>query len=235
MTWVIFISALSIGFVGSFHCIGMCGPLALALPVQHLSGIRKAIGILLYNSGRVCTYAVLGAIFGWLGSRFSMFGWQQGLSIGLGILLIISFIAAIMHKKLLIGTKLGKYWNKYIIAALTPLFKIRSMRMLFVIGLLNGLLPCGLVYMAIAGAIATDTTINGAIFMAAFGLGTLPSMMVVCFSQNLISLNVRNKIRSATPYIIGCMGLLLILRGMNLNIPYVSPKMEEQKVSCCHK
>lgn len=235
MTWTLFVSALSIGFIGSFHCIGMCGPLALALPVQHLSGYKKVAGILLYNFGRVFTYAVLGGLFGWLGSRFSMFGWQQGLSIVLGSVLIVAFFAAIFHKRLMGQSRLGKFWNKHIIGVLSKLFKYKNIIVLFLIGLLNGLLPCGLVYMAIAGATATSHLTEGAIFMGAFGLGTLPAMLAICFSQNLISLDLRNKIRKATPFIIGCMGLLLVIRGMNLNIPYLSPKMEHEKVNCCHK
>ena len=106
---------------------------------------------------------------------------------------------------------------------------------LFLIGLLNGLLPCGLVYMAIAGALATGNILYSSLFMACFGLGTLPAMMTMSFAGSFVSLGMRNKIKKSVPYIVGFMGILLILRGMNLNIPYLSPAIGMHKVvEACH-
>src|SRR5690606_17386241 len=185
--------------------------------------------------GRVLTYTVLGGILGWLGSRFSLFGWQQGMSVVLGCVMLLFFLAALFHKRLLKNTWLDKYWNKHIIRLIAPLFKRKSFISLFLIGSLNGLLPCGLVYMAVAGAMATGTAVKGAAFMAMFGLGTMPAMAAVSFAGNIISIGFRNKIRKATPFVIGIIGLLLIIRGLNLNIPYLSPQMKEDKVECCHR
>jgi sulfite exporter TauE/SafE len=235
MTFAIVIAALVLGFLGSFHCIGMCGPIALTLPVQHLNGFRKFTGILIYNSGRVFTYAVLGLLFGIIGMSFNLFGWQQILSILLGSLLVLFFISSFFKKRIFKNQFIQKYWNKYIIRWLTPLFHKKNMGNLFLIGLLNGLLPCGLVYMAVAGALATGNIINSSLFMAFFGLGTLPAMITMSFAGGFISLSMRNKIRKSVPYIIGLMGILLILRGMNLNIPYLSPAMSiHHSVEACH-
>lgn len=235
MTFAIVIAAFVLGFLGSFHCIGMCGPIALTLPVQHLNGFRKFAGILIYNSGRVFTYAFLGLLFGVIGMSFNLFGWQQILSILLGSLLVLLFISSFFQKRIFNNQFIQKHWNKYIIRWLTPLFHKKNMGNLFLIGLLNGLLPCGLVYMAVAGALATGNIIYSSLFMAFFGLGTLPAMITMSFAGSFISLTMRNRIRKSVPYIIGFMGILLILRGMNLNIPYLSPVMGMHSVvEACH-
>ena len=235
MTFAIVLAALVLGFLGSFHCIGMCGPIALTLPVQHLAGFKKFIGILIYNSGRVFTYAILGLIFGIIGLSFNFFGWQQMLSIILGSLLMLFFIASFFKKRFFNNQFIQKHWNKYIIQWLTPLFHKKNMGNLFLIGLLNGLLPCGLVYMAVAGALATGNILSSSLFMACFGLGTLPAMMTMSFAGSFVSLTMRNRIRKSVPYIVGIMGVLLILRGMNLNIPYLSPALGLDRVAeACH-
>ena len=223
MTFAVVLAALLLGFLGSFHCIGMCGPIALTLPVQHLEGVKKFTGIIIYNLGRVFTYAALGSIFGIIGMSFNLFGWQQILSIILGSLLVLFFITSFFQKRIFNNQFFQKHWNKYIIRWLTPLFHKKNMGNLFLIGLLNGLLPCGLVYMAIAGALATGNILYSSMFMAAFGLGTLPAMVTMSFAGSFVSLSMRNKIKKSVPYIVGFMGILLILRGMNLDIPYISP------------
>lgn len=235
MDTALFISALTLGLLGSFHCIGMCGAIALSLPVQHLEGWRKYVGIVLYNIGRVITYGVLGALLGSIGNTFSFFGWQQTLSVVLGVLLVIVCILTITRKRFSQSSWIQKYWNSRLINLIAPLFKNKKLYSPFFIGLLNGLLPCGLVYMAIAGAIATHHTHLGALFMMSFGLGTLPAMLLVGLTGNMISAKWRQLIHKSAPYVIGFMGILLILRGANLNIPYLSPKVEQGKMQCCHQ
>ncbi len=225
MTIAVILAALLLGFLGSFHCIGMCGPIALTLPVQHLEGFKKFTGIVIYNFGRVSTYAILGLLFGIIGMSFNFFGWQQLLSIILGSILVVFFIGSFFQKRLFNNQFIQKHWNKYIIRWLTPLFHKKNMGNLFLIGLLNGLLPCGLVYMAVAGALATGNILYSSLFMAAFGLGTLPAMVTMSFAGSFISLSMRNTIKKSVPYIVGVMGILLILRGMNLDIPYISPAL----------
>ena len=117
----IFFSALALGFLGSFHCIGMCGPITLSLPVQHLQGMQKAAGIGLYNAGRILTYSLLGIVFGFIGLSFQYFGWQQWLSIILGIILIILFVLKITSFKTKKYPDSFSSWNKKIISLLAPL------------------------------------------------------------------------------------------------------------------
>jgi uncharacterized protein len=234
---LLIITALSLGFLGSFHCAGMCGPIALALPVHHRSAAGRATGILIYNIGRALTYAMLGATFGLLGNGFAMAGFQQGFSISIGILMLIF---ALMPEDLaakITGVKhLFRGFTK-LKQLLGHLFQQRTNKALLFTGLLNGLLPCGLVYLGIAGAAATGNALHGALFMAAFGMGTFPLMIGVSAFSQLITIPVRNKIRRAMPVVIVVMGLMLILRGLNLGIPYISPEIthteQGTEASCC--
>ncbi len=231
-------AAITLGFLGSFHCVGMCGPIALALPLNHNSLSSKITGALLYNVGRMFTYALLGSLFGLLGQSVVIAGYQQALSITLGVIILIMVLlpsSAYGRFKItaLIYSYIGKLKQK-----LGSLFKKRSYSSLFFIGTLNGLLPCGLVYLGITGAIATGGSLEGALFMAMFGLGTLPAMFVLGMLGNSISINFRNKINKAIPIFVVAMALLLILRGMNLGIPYISPELSASKPECskcCHK
>lgn len=222
------IAAITLGFFGSFHCIGMCGPIALALPIHQFSPLKKYIGILLYNFGRVITYTLLGLLFGLLGQTFFLGGLQQALSITLGILLLLGLIATYTQwfqtpQLQFIYQAVNSLKNQ-----LGNLFNKQGLHFLFFIGLLNGLLPCGLVYLGIAGAVATGSFDKGALFMFYFGLGTIPMMYAVAYLGQFVSMNFRNVIKRAMPFVIATMAILLILRGLNLGIPYVSPVIEQQ-------
>ena len=185
---------MAFGFLGSFHCVGMCGPIALSLPVHHLQGSAKAIGIGLYNLGRIATYALIGILFGMIGLSFQYFGWQQALSIGLGIVLLILFFIRILPRKKMYKAPTFSKWNEWVIRFLAPLMRSRKKRTLLIIGMLNGLLPCGLIYLALAGAIASGHILYSGMFMAAFGAGTLPAMILASYASGWITLPVRNKI-----------------------------------------
>jgi hypothetical protein len=234
MITTFFISALLVGFLGSFHCVGMCGPIALSLPVRHLDGAEKAMGIGLYNMGRILMYALIGMVFGMIGLSFKFFGWQQILSLALGAVLILIFLSRVFSLKKHKSIAAFSPWNQKIISILTPLMTAGKTKNLLFIGLLNGLLPCGLIYMALAGAMATGNIFYSALFMAGFGAGTLPAMVIASYAAGIISLPVRNKIKKVLPYMLGLMGVLLILRGLNLDIPFLSPVLHGGKVIYCH-
>ena len=232
----LFVVAFMIGIVGSFHCVGMCGPLALALPLSNNSFFAKFSGAFIYNAGRIVTYSVFGLVFGLIGQTAALFGFQQWLSIGTGALILLFII---IPKKYKIQHSTSKFSNSFFAKLrleLGRLFTQKNHSSLFVIGLLNGLLPCGLVYMAVAGAIAAGDIGSSVLFMAAFGLGTLPIMWSVAFFGNYAGVSLRQKIRKVFPYLMALMACLLILRGMGLGIPYVSPKMntEQKKVQSCY-
>lgn len=207
-------SALAIGFLGSFHCIGMCGPIALALPGKSAPTGMLIFGRLLYNLGRVVTYSILGIIFGFIGQSIALAGFQQSVSIILGAAIVIgalsqfSFLASWKKK---IG--LGKLFNRLEKVMLSQ-FKKGGTNTLFTIGLLNGLLPCGFVYVGLAGSVTTGSIIEGSLFMALFGLGTLPAMMAMSLAPGFISLNWRQRINNIIPYLAAAFGIYLIYRGI---------------------
>lgn len=239
------IAAIVLGFLGGFHCVGMCGPIAMALPVHNKSALQKVFTILIYNFGRIVTYSTFGLLFGAIGQSFVLFGLQQALSIVLGSLILIFVVVSYFGKVNSPVLSKAYYFINGVKSKLSKLFNKRSYRAFFSIGVLNGLLPCGLVYMALAGAIATGSIVNGALFMVFFGLGTLPFMFAITYYSNLISMKVRNQMRKIVPVVLAVMAVLMILRGMNLGIDYISPKLiqekcevthgSKEKLDCCHK
>jgi len=223
MTWFL-LTGLFMGGIGSLHCIGMCGPLALSVPVPAVSMPAKLLATLLYNTGRVITYTLMGAVLGLAGFSLSLFGFQQWLSVlaGISIMLYLLYPQLPFYKT---GHRHFQAVMGKLRASLAGLFAKRNYSSVFFIGLLNGLLPCGLVYMAIATSVATGSVIKSSLFMAAFGLGTLPLMWAVGFLGNIISLKTRTAIRKAYPYILFVMACILIVRGLGLSIPYLSPQI----------
>ncbi|WP_321289271.1 sulfite exporter TauE/SafE family protein [uncultured Sunxiuqinia sp.] len=235
------ITPLTIGLVGSFHCIGMCGPIAVALPLKKHHVTAKIAGAFLYNFGRTVTYGILGLLFGLLGRGIQLTGLQQWTSILLGVVMILSVLFPYFFKQRINFNTLVSGYAGRLISNLRKLFNNRSYKSLLGIGLLNGLLPCGLVYVAIAGAINTNQILTGAAFMVLFGIGTIPMMLLVSLTGNMISSNIRSGMRKVVPYFIVLLGILFILRGLSLGIPYISPKAEKLipaertiEESCCH-
>ena len=231
------LAAISLGFFGSFHCIGMCGPIALAIPIYSQGGFYKTVSILLYNGGRIMTYSLLGIFFGLIGQGFALAGLQQILSVTMGVLILL---AVLLPQQVV--AKYG-FANRFIKlfslikSKLASQLAKKSLSSLFVLGAVNGLLPCGLVYMAIAASISSSSVLHAALFMAFFGLATVPLMFSISYFSNLISIWFRNYIRKAFPYITAGMAILLIIRGLNLNIPYLSPHKNAETnsfISCTH-
>ncbi|MFZ5948646.1 MAG: sulfite exporter TauE/SafE family protein [Stygiobacter sp.] len=229
-----------VGLLGSFHCVGMCGPIALALPIFGEAKINLIIGRLLYNFGRIITYSVMGFLFGLLGNRVILFGLQQGLSITLGLFILVYVLIPKKFKAKLPELKFYKVVTNFIKINFAKLVSKKSSKSLFAIGLLNGLLPCGFVYVGIAGAISTGDAINGSIYMALFGLGTTPIMFLTSIIGKVLTFNLRSRINRLIPIFTFLLAILFILRGLNLGIPYISPKFEYptantiiQKVDTC--
>ena len=232
MDWI---QALTIGFLGSFHCIGMCGPIALALPVKERSMGTRVFSALIYNSGRIFTYFMLGVIFGYLGTGLQLWGFQRWISIVLGVVMILSVAFPFIFHSLNIESHINKGLSAFK-QLFAKFFGYRTFGSVFVIGLLNGFLPCGLVYLAIAGAIVSATPLNGGFYMILFGLGTIPALFSVTLVGNVFGMKFRNRMKKIIPVFIVIIGLLFILRGLNLGIPYLSPEMHahETHPSCCH-
>jgi uncharacterized protein len=233
-----------IGLLGSLHCIGMCGPIALALPAGKFKSIRFYFGRIYYNLGRVVTYSFFGLIFGIIGKNFAMAGLQNWVSIisGAGIIIIV-LLPQKFKTNALAKIPFYKVTDK-IKNALGGLFKSGSLTAMFLIGVLNGFLPCGFVYVGLAGALASGEVTTGILYMALFGLGTLPVMFAASVAGNFVSIGIRQKLTKVIPVLAILLAVIFILRGLNLGIPYISPKSEkmmlmektdkqEKKPPCC--
>ena len=216
-----------LGLLGSFHCAVMCGPISLSLPSSNITKLNFLIERVLYNFGRVVTYTFFGIIFGFFGERIFMAGFQQIISIAIGIAIIFYLIKPLLKKNTnLFQIESGKSNLSFFKNIFAKFYSKNSKASLFGIGALNGFLPCGFVYIALTGAVALRTPLGGALFMAFFGIGTLPMMLGISMSRNFVSLNLRRKINKLSPAIALLFALIFILRGMNLGIPYLSPKLE---------
>lgn len=230
-------SAFIFGLLGSLHCVGMCGPIALMLPVDRQNETRKFFQIFLYHLGRISTYALIGLFFGLIGESFTMFGFQQQLSIIIGVLMLLSVI---LPQSTLNSIKITQPLYKFIGKIKSEIgqsLKKKEMDTFFYLGFLNGFLPCGLVYMAVFASVAVSGLFNSAAYMMIFGLGTIPLMTLVIYAKDFIQSIIKFNVRKIIPVAVGVIGILFILRGMGLGIPYVSPKPATEQVDAsksCH-
>lgn len=223
--------AFFIGLFGSVHCIGMCGPLAFAVPVSQNRWWFIITDKLLYNIGRVITYTFLGLLIGLIGKQLWLFGLQQGVSLISGLLIIMAGLSRLFKLRILSKMKLASVMLSPINRLLQYAMKHRAGHL--VVGLLNGFLPCGFVYLALVGAVNSPSPVDAAGYMFWFGLGTFPLMLVATISSGFIGPVVRRRINRAMPYLMVCLGLWFILRGLNLNIPYLSPAKQSSVIGVC--
>jgi hypothetical protein len=219
----VMLSALLLGLMGSFHCVGMCGPIVLALPLHGNNVWEKISGGLLYNLGRTVTYGTMGAVFGLLGQGLKLVGFQQVISVIMGVAMVVSVLFPGMFRNQYDLKKSSFQLVARLKKSIMELFSVRSIQSLFFIGLLNGLLPCGLVYIALAGAIASGSLTMGIGYMILFGLGTIPMLLILGVAGNLVSTRIRQRINRLIPILVVLVGIFFILRGLNLNIKYLSP------------
>jgi sulfite exporter TauE/SafE len=216
-------TAFLFGLISSLHCIGMCGPIAMMLPVDRNSQAKKVTQILTYHLGRLTAYGSIGFVFGMLGKGFFMAGIQQNLSIFIGVAMIVVIL---VPEKTLANYNFSKPVFKLISKIKSTLgsqFRKKSYKSLFTIGLLNGFLPCGMIYVALFGSIAMQSESLGVLYMILFGLGTVPLMSSVVYINSYLTVPIRNKIQKLIPYVAILIGVLFILRGLGLGIPYISP------------
>ncbi|GGB18309.1 membrane protein [Mucilaginibacter rubeus] len=184
---------------------------------------------LVYNLGRTISYATLGLITGLIGKQLWLSGLQQGVSIISGILILLA--AGSRLWKLKISNKsTGNWLLKPFNALLTYALQHRAGHL--AIGLLNGFLPCGFVYLALIGAVNTSSVGASVQYMVWFGLGTLPLMLAVTVGSGFVNQGVRRKMNRVVPYFMLCLGAWFLLRGLALDIPYLSPPSASGTVIC---
>ncbi len=223
--------AFFIGLFGSIHCIGMCGPLAFAIPIAENKWWLVVGDKILYNIGRIATYSFLGLLIGFIGKQLWVYGLQQGISLLSGLLIILAGLTRLF--------KMRFANNRVLSTIMLPVNKLLGYALRhhsghFIIGLINGLLPCGFVYLALAGAINTPSPVSAATFMFWFGTGTFPLMLIATIGSGFIGPMVRRRINRVIPYVMVCLGFWFILRGLNLDIPYLSPAKQSSGITICH-
>ncbi len=222
--------AFFIGLFGSIHCIGMCGPLAFAIPSIQNKWWLIVADKLLYNFGRVITYSFLGLLIGLIGKQLWLLGLQQGVSLLSGVLIIMAALSRLF--------KISMKNSKLMIRILSPITRLLNYALQhraghFIVGILNGFLPCSFVYLAMVGAINTSSPLASAQFMFWFGIGTFPLMLLATISSSFVGKVARRRINKVIPYFMLCLGVWFILRGMNLNIPYLSPALQASGTNVC--
>ena len=224
-------SAFILGLLGSFHCIGMCGPIAFMLPVDRSNTFKKFSQTLIYHFGRLLAYAMIGLVFGLVGKSLYLFGFQQQLSIVIGIVMIvIVLIPQNIFQRYNFSKPIYRVVNN-LKTKMGQAFKKKTADTFLTIGFLNGFLPCGLVYMAVFGALASNSALKGSLYMILFGLGTVPMMTLAIYLGKFINSKVKQRIQKAIPIMVVIIGVLFILRGLGLGIPYISPKPATEMVT----
>ncbi len=218
---MLFLTAFITGLVSSLHCAGMCGPIAFALPKHTNSVSHLWITRLMYNAGRIFTYALLGAIIGTLGFQLKLAGFQQSVSIFAGISILTITLLKIFLPKIANKMELNFWGNKWF----GKLFRSKSNASFFIIGALNGMLPCGFVYVALIASLAMQSALQGALFMVLFGLGTFPMMFAIAMLGQIVNLKFRQQVNKLTPAFAILFACFFILRGLNLGIPFISPQI----------
>ncbi|MBD0832348.1 sulfite exporter TauE/SafE family protein [Aestuariibaculum sediminum] len=217
-------SAFIFGILGSFHCVGMCGPIAFMLPVNRNNSYKKISQVLLYHVGRLFAYSIIGTLFGIIGKSFFLFGLQQQLSIFIGLLMIILMLipSSLLHKYS--ASKPIYYLISRVKFALGKTLKKKTADTFLTIGFLNGFLPCGLVYMAVFASLTMTSVYQGGLYMLFFGIGTIPLMTSAIYLGKFLNTNIKQRIQKAVPVFVIIIGALFIIRGLGLGIPYLSPE-----------
>lgn len=216
-------SAFILGLLGSFHCVGMCGPIAFMLPVDRTNSFRKITQIFTYHFGRLLAYSIIGLFFGLVGKSLYIFGFQQQLSVAIGVLMIIVVLIPVPTFNRYNFSKPVYNIISKVKSSLGKALKKKTADTFLTIGFLNGFLPCGLVYMAVFASLAIQSTTQGSLYMVLFGLGTIPLMTTAIYIGKFLNIKAKQRIQKAIPVFVIIIGLLFIIRGLGLDIPYLSP------------
>lgn len=224
-----------LGVAGSLHCAGMCGPIVLALPDTQKTGKDRVLERSLYQVGRVGTYTVMGFAVGQGASMFNLVGYGQYVSILAGAFMIVTAFMQIVWHRSVLPSKFLHQFTRPIRHQISTLLKQRGLLAFSAIGALNGLLPCGLVTSALLGSAATTNSLSGAVFMAGFGLGTVPMMLSLALGGAVFIKRLRPAFKVVLPVAVLLVGSIVLLRGMALDIPFISPAEAQHlhKGGCC--
>lgn len=240
--WAVYTSSLIIGLSASLHCLGMCGPLVMAIPMKTNNVYERSLGMLQYHIGKTFTYALLGLLAGLIGISIQTFKWMQLFSVISGVAIV--FFAWAKFVRFPFGNKFRQLFIRFSGTTIRKLFQSGMPFKPLLFGIINGLLPCGLIYIALINSLLAGSPFSGMMAMVFFGLGTVPVLTLARW----ISGKFQWRTNRWTPVLITLVGLMVVFRGLNLGIPYLSPKIEVQQatngtkeeteevvMNCCHK
>ena len=213
------LSMFLLGLAGSLHCAVMCGPLCMALPLSREDKNKMLIQSFIYHSGRILGYASLGMVIGLAGQALVFMRIQNVIIISTGILFLIIGAYQVSKKNLNFSYFTQLQQPKLIKKTFSTLINRSDKASIVAMGFLNGLLPCGLVYSALALSIQNFTIKSTIINMVFFGFGTLPMMISLTAGIGATFFSKKINFKSVSPYIFLLMGILMIYRGLNMNLP----------------
>jgi uncharacterized protein len=216
-------TAIVLGFAGSLHCLGMCSPLAMA--VTNLSP-NVILSRLLYNAGRIFTYGLFGAVVASIGLAYPLTRFQNLLSVVLGIALLVIAFAGISAVKVPFVTRLLGHVSVVVKRMFSKYLHRKSHISTFLLGSLNGVLPCGLSFLALTYCLTLAGPINGFIFMIAFGIGTLPVMLGLTSVFYWLIARLKFDAGRMTTGMLILSGLLLIARVYVVHVAH-APSLQE--------
>lgn len=225
---VLLVSAFVFGLLGSLHCLGMCAPILWALPQDHSKRWPWITKKLIYNLGRIFTYALLGMFMGLVGESFALAGWQQYISIVTGVMMLLFLLLSNGHIPQTFQLRWMNRFFLFVKKKLSSFMKGNTYKTNFLLGFYNGLLPCGLVYLALMASISMGTIEGGALYMGVFGLGTFPMMLGAAWAGSRFKNLKHGLYQKWVPRFVFLVALLLIIRGLNLGVPYLSPQLTNQ-------
>lgn len=234
-----YLTAISIGLMGSLHCVGMCGPIAMAVPLTSKNEGYRWLGSINYLLGKAITYSLLGLFSGAFAKMLMLAGFQRYVSLFTGLLILLIFIIQKVGNGKTGLERLNYQWVGILKQQFNKFLQEKNLTSAFLIGLINGVLPCGLVYIALAGAVGAGGWWQSMLYMFLFGVATMPLMFALMIFKSKMSLTFRALFQKVVPTFTIILAVLLIVRGLNLGIPYFSPKVNSVKdktnIECCSK
>jgi uncharacterized protein len=210
------LTALIMGVAGSLHCAGMCSPLALAITNTNKTALTNRI---LYNLGRILTYGILGGIVAGVGYSLPLTGFQNALSLLLGLCLILMAVLGYKRNRIRFVTNALLRFSNQLKKLFSHFIQRKTPGALLLMGAINGLLPCGLTFLALSVCLTLAAPIDGFIYMLLFGVGTLPVMLGFVSVIELLTRKLQWDIRTITTGMMVLSGVLLIARVFLMHVP----------------
>lgn len=232
------------GLLGSLHCVGMCGAIVLAYSTQHsdLTGLRKqavagAVTVAsvpahaVYNAGRVLSYTLVGALAGFLGSMITSIR-EAGVWVAIvcGVAMVIAGLLMLdLVPRLNVWSPGEHTWLRRLhLTSVADLLALRSLESKFYVGFLTPFLPCGLLYSMFLKAASSASAFDGAVTMLLFALGSVPALLITGVISTYAGIKLRFYANRLAAMTIIVMGALMIMRGADVPLPFMSGSHHEQ-------